>query len=166
MLSATPPKRLRLALLLLPWLCLAPPAPAQERTPGYLTLEKLGQDIAFSLRWLRAQQDPQTGAYENVELTCKVLTAFVESPSHYGYEDGPFVSRAVDYLLLRQRKDGAICEPNVIRLLQRNQTAACLETLPYFAGAEAGNRPRARRRARPRSRSAMGSRRRPSGPCT
>ena len=76
---------------------------------------------------LRAKQDAKTGAYGDVQITCMVLTAFVESPWKYGYEDGPFISRAIDHLLSLQRPDGAICEPDADRLRQRVQTGACID---------------------------------------
>ncbi len=107
-------------------------APRQARVPGYLTFDGLKEEIGLSVRWLRAQQDPATGAYGDVQTTCNVLTVFAESPWNYRYEDGPFVARAVDHLLALQRPDGAICEPDASKLHARMQTSACIETLPFF----------------------------------
>jgi squalene-hopene/tetraprenyl-beta-curcumene cyclase len=110
----------------------ASPAAAQDRIPGYLTLERLKDEIGVTVRWMRAQQDPLTGAYGNVEETCWALRTFAASPWRYGYDDGPFVSRAVDHLLALQQPNGAIFNPGASRLIQHVQTSACSETLVYF----------------------------------
>src|SRR5688572_3029146 len=80
----------------------APTAGAQE-APVDVT-----EPIRAGLRWLRSTQDPVTGAYAaNLETTALVVRAFAESPDRYRATDGPFVKRAVEFLLVNQREDGS-----------------------------------------------------------
>ena len=113
------------------------PAAAQEpekpaKVQGYLTLDGLKDEIDLSLRWLRSQQDLKSGSYGGVETTARVLLAFAVSPRGYHYEDGPYISKAVDHLLALQRDDGAICEPKASRMQSTVQTATVIETLRHF----------------------------------
>lgn len=71
--------------------------------------KQIEKTVDKGLRYLRGMQDPKTGAYGNhVGLTSMVLIAFTKSHRKYGYVDGPFVSRAVDWLAAQTRADGAI----------------------------------------------------------
>ena len=60
-----------------------------------------------SIRWMRAQQDRATGAYEDPLTTALVLCALGESPREYREPDGYFVKGALAYLLSHQNVDGA-----------------------------------------------------------
>ncbi|MEM7306200.1 MAG: prenyltransferase/squalene oxidase repeat-containing protein [Planctomycetota bacterium] len=120
------------AAFALPVLAQEDPAAPEGRKPGYMTLEILKKEIRTSLDWLAAQQDPQTGAYGDVQITCFVLIAFAESPWRYTHEDGPFVAKAIQRLLSLQRDDGAICDPDANRLMERVHTGACIDALEFF----------------------------------
>lgn len=64
--------------------------------------------IDGAIRWMRSQQDRETGAYGSVEETAWVLRALAESPRSYVRRDGPFVEDALEFLGQQQREDGAI----------------------------------------------------------
>lgn len=84
----------------------APPAAAGAQAPAELDL---GPTIDKALRWMRGQQDRGDGGYgASVATTARVLRAMIESPRRYQAVDGPFVSRALDYLVARQQASGAI----------------------------------------------------------
>ncbi len=59
------------------------------------------------VRWMRAQQDRNTGAYGDPTTTAWVLWALGESPRRYQAGDGYFVRGALDYLLAQQKDDGS-----------------------------------------------------------
>jgi len=62
-----------------------------------------------SIRWVRSTQDPQNGSYGgSAETTAWVLCALAQSPRHYVPSDGPFIARAVDFLLAAQNEDGSL----------------------------------------------------------
>jgi len=62
------------------------------------------------LRYLREQQS-QNGSWSNsVGITALALRAFLESHRHYTEEDGPFITRPVQYLLSNVKEDGSITE--------------------------------------------------------
>ena len=74
-------------------------------------LPDLKGEIDLSIRWLRSTQNPETGAYGgDIEGTAWVLFALARSPRKYERPDGPFVSKALDYLLSLQRSDGTFVE--------------------------------------------------------
>ena len=99
---------------------LAVPLAAQ----GHFSAADLKREIDLSLRWLRYQQDLKTGSYgDSVELTALALKTFAESPRHYGISDGPFISKAVGFLLRSQRPNGAICDPGTVDQQARMQSA-------------------------------------------
>ncbi len=88
----------------------AAPPPAQSAAKPAAPLD-VGREIDPSLRWLRASQDKETGAYGgSVETTAWVLRAMIQSPRKYQRFDGPFVERALQFLIARQRADGAIAD--------------------------------------------------------
>ena len=99
MLSISPRLRRLLPALAL---CAAPLA-AQSSSD-------IKDEVDFSLRWLRAQQDANSGAYGDVSGTAWALRTFIESPRAYVPSDGPFLSRAIGFLSDRQREDGAIVD--------------------------------------------------------
>jgi squalene-hopene/tetraprenyl-beta-curcumene cyclase len=84
------------------------PQPVQDTPQApVMTLDRLKSEIDTSLRWLRGRQDRETGRYGADEIsTVRALLAFVSSPRAYRYDDGPYISQAVDYLLSRQAADG------------------------------------------------------------
>ncbi|MDF1837545.1 MAG: hypothetical protein P1V35_06745 [Planctomycetota bacterium] len=65
-----------------------------------------------TIRWMRAQQDRATGAYEDPTVTALVLCALGESPRKYREADGYFVKGALKYLLSHQTVDGAFTGKN------------------------------------------------------
>ena len=84
---------------------------ASAQAPKADELPDLKGEIDFSIRWLRSTQNPETGAYGgDLEGTAWVLFALARSPRKYERPDGPFVSRALDYLLSLQREDGSFVD--------------------------------------------------------
>lgn len=72
-------------------------------------LPDLKGSIDGSIRWLRSVQNPEDGSYGGgVAGTAWVLHAMHVSPRSYVRADGPFVSKAIDYLVAAQKDDGAI----------------------------------------------------------
>ncbi len=123
------------ALALLP--VVAAPAVAQDPPPakgvaGWLTTDLLREELDVTLEWLKKQQDPKTGAYGDVQVTGLVLVALADPPWYLTVESGPHVSKAIDYLLARQRPDGAICEPNAGKLMARVQTNFAQDALQLY----------------------------------
>ena len=83
--------------------------PLQDPAPP-LTASSLKDEIDRSLRWLRGTQDAENGSYGNIAATTAVLMAFADSPRAYRAGDGPFVDRAVTWLVARQRPDGSFTD--------------------------------------------------------
>ena len=88
------------------------------------------KDVADgSVRWLRSVQNPEDGSYGgDVVGTAWVLYALHESPRTYVRADGPFVARALDYLVEHQNDDGSITSPetDASALEQTRRAAAAL----------------------------------------
>ena len=106
-------------------------APRQE--PDEDSLGDLKSVIDHSIRWLRSVQDLESGRYgTGVEATAQVLTTLATSPRHYVLHDGPFVQRAVDYLLAHAGADGAIHDPAAGEQDKRRQTAAAARALRAY----------------------------------
>jgi squalene-hopene/tetraprenyl-beta-curcumene cyclase len=93
-------------------LSLAAALPAQDRVKDA---------IDKGTRWLVSRQNPD-GGYgpfgdfrvkdsSDAGITAFVLYAIARNPRGYKAEDGPFISRAVDFLLARQQPDGGIYDP-------------------------------------------------------
>lgn len=82
-------------------LAAAPQAPA-------ITADQLKSEIDRSIRWLRTQQDLETGAYESPLGTAWTLAAMVESPRRYKPADGPYVAKALEYLTAQVDADGIV----------------------------------------------------------
>lgn len=71
-----------------------------------LDLEK---EIRTSIRWLRSQQDLESGAYPGgPDATSLAVIAFAECPDRYRAVDGPFVRLALEHLAKQQAEDGSI----------------------------------------------------------
>jgi len=62
------------------------------------------------LRFLREQQAEDGSWSESVGITALALRAFLESRRKYTEEDGPFITRPVEYLLSHVKPDGSISE--------------------------------------------------------
>ena len=108
----------------------APPAAAAQATP---TLDLRG-DIDVGLRWLRYAQDKDTGSYGgSVETTALVLRAMIQSPRKYQRVDGPFVQRALDFLVSRQDADGSIHDAGASREAIARQTRVATAALLLHA---------------------------------
>ncbi len=102
----------------------AEPAKRDLPTPG-----ELASAIDGSLRWLRSQQDPDTGSYGNINETIKVLLAFAKSHRAYRTTDGPFMARAHAWLLKHQALDGSFADEGVSAKNRALQTLAAAELL-------------------------------------
>lgn len=113
----------------------APPAkPAAASKPTATPTLDLGRDVDTSLRWLRYAQDQESGAYgASVETTAWTLRAMITSARKYQRLDGPFVSRALQYLEKRQRADGAIADEGASEADVLKQTRAAAGALALHA---------------------------------
>lgn len=92
-----PPRLLALATFVL---ALLSPARAPAQSGGLKSV------IDDGLAELARRQQPD-GSYGDLVATCDALLAFVDSPRRYGEGDGPFVRKAVDWLLAQIGADGA-----------------------------------------------------------
>lgn len=71
------------------------------------SLAGLKEEVDVSVRWLRGTQNPETGAYGGgVEGTAWALYALARSPRKYTADDGPFVKKALSFLISGQGEDG------------------------------------------------------------
>lgn len=98
----------------------AQPAPqkAAEAAPASAPAQKLGltpelqtkgeKAVSKGLRFLRGKQEANGSYGHHVGVTSMVLLAFAESHKAYRLDDGPFVSKAAEWLVAQQRADGAI----------------------------------------------------------
>lgn len=104
----------------------AAPAPAQD-------LPDFKGEVDHSVRWLRSTQDLATGAYGGgVDATATALYALAKSPRKYAYGDGPFIEKAVQFLIERQSDEGWIADPKADareRVGQTSRAAAALSVL-------------------------------------
>lgn len=106
-------------------------APAASARPQDIDFE---YEIDLSTRWLRERQDLSTGAYGGtVEATAWVLRALHDAPRHYRMVDGPFVSKAVGWLVSKQRKDGSIADDDASGPAVAEQTALAVMALKLYA---------------------------------
>lgn len=80
---------------------------SQEQAPTPRESLDLKAAIDPSIRWIRGQQDRDTGSYGDLQATAWVLHAFSTSPRKYRRTDGAFVRRAVEWLMAQQAEDGA-----------------------------------------------------------
>ncbi|MEZ4431540.1 MAG: prenyltransferase/squalene oxidase repeat-containing protein [bacterium] len=96
-----------LALLLT---CFALPALAQGEKAllDQKLVDQAKKSVDRGLNFLRKQQN-ENGSYgDHVGLTAMTLIAFAESHRKYDATDGPFISRAAEWLASQSRADGAI----------------------------------------------------------
>jgi len=103
-------------------------------TPSSLTA--LAQDdldlvgpVRAGVRWLRTQQDVETGAYGGVVPTALAVRAFATSPDRYRSVDGPFVRLAVQWLVAHQAEDGSIADAGANDAARRESTAQAVAAL-------------------------------------
>lgn len=69
---------------------------------------KANKSVDKGLRFLRGLQKDDGSYGGHVGLTAMALLAFADSHRKYRYDDGPFISRAADWLAAQTRADGAI----------------------------------------------------------
>ncbi len=135
--------------LLLPALLLAAPTTAQTAAPAAeapaaqvqqpetVSASQLKSAADRSVRYLRTQQDLETGRYGSLLDTAVVLNALAQSPRAYKYQDGPYVALALDSLLASQGENGAFgageLEPEEVSML----TLAALGPLAAYPEGEA-----------------------------
>jgi len=109
----------------------AAPAPAAQSAPAAPNFK---DDIDSSVRWLRFAQDKGDGSYGgSVETTAIVLRAMAECPRKYGRNDGAFVTRAIDFLVAKQDKDGSIHDADVAAATIARQTRMAAAALTLHA---------------------------------
>ncbi len=122
----------RLLALLLALLVAAAPAAAAAQEPGrpMSPREAAKRSVDRALRWLRYQQGEDGSWSGHPGITALVTLAYLRSPRHYREGDGPFVDRAIAYLLAKQHADGAIYD--------RDNPGYCT-ALAIQALAESGN---------------------------
>ncbi len=85
-------------------------ASPQETTTVEPTRAEIDSAIDTALRWVRSQQDVESGSYGSVSSTVLALDALTSSPRRYRPSDGPFVAKAIDFVLARQADDGGFGE--------------------------------------------------------
>ena len=100
--------------------------PQDDRRPSAGDLKR---ELDVSLRWLRTQQDLESGSYGGVEETAWAIRAYLQSHRDYHVSDGPFLSRALSSLVLRQRPDGAIADQGAEGQEVLAQTLSAAQTL-------------------------------------
>ncbi|MEM7517752.1 MAG: hypothetical protein AAF368_12630, partial [Planctomycetota bacterium] len=83
-------------------------APAAQEAAPSLEVPDFKGLLDGTVRWLRAQQDRETGSFGDVETTSWVLRALSASPRAYRRSDGPLVADALDWLAGMQDEKGAI----------------------------------------------------------
>ncbi|QDV07951.1 Prenyltransferase and squalene oxidase repeat protein [Planctomycetes bacterium Poly30] len=109
------------------------PLPALGASAQDGTLPDLKDEVDVSVRWLRATQNPETGAYGGgVEGTAWTLYALAKSPRKYTRVDGPFMTKALSFLVSAQAEDGSIADEGTsdeARLQQTRAAAAALSVL-------------------------------------
>lgn len=131
--------RTALAALLAAACLSSAPAAAAPQGPD------LGTEIRTSVRWLRSVQNLESGAYEDsVEATAMAVIAFSECPDHYRAVDGPFVRKALEYLVAQQRPDGSIGAKEAADAELARTTALAATALRLGAGGQDESRARAR----------------------
>jgi squalene-hopene/tetraprenyl-beta-curcumene cyclase len=95
----------------------------------------LKDELDPSIAWLRGTQDAKNGSYGGgVEGTAWALRAYADSPRRYRRIDGPYVSRALDYLIARQQSDGSIHDENATDKQALEQTRLAVMALSRHAG--------------------------------
>lgn len=119
-----------------------PPAPRAGQADGQGAPEALPaykDEIDDSVRWLRSTQDLATGAYGGgVDGTAWALYALATCPRKYLAGDGPFVAKAIDFLLSRQDAEGWIADAGAEEALRVAQTSRAAAALAVLVDARTG----------------------------
>jgi squalene-hopene/tetraprenyl-beta-curcumene cyclase len=103
------------------------PAPAAQSVD-------LKAELDRCVHWLRQSQDLQTGSYGGtVEGTAWTLRALHSCPRKYRAKDGPFVTKAVAWLVSMQREDGSIRDEKATAAEAPAQTALAVMAIKLFA---------------------------------
>ena len=71
---------------------------------------KAKRAVDNGLRFLREQQAEDGSWSTSVGITALALRAFLESPRQYSEDDGPFITRPVEFILANVKADGSITE--------------------------------------------------------
>ncbi len=82
-------------------------------------LPEIDRAVKSGLNWLITKQNPDGGygpslgipGTSDVGLTAFVLYSLARSPRAYKEHDGPYISKAAEFLLSRQQPDGAFYDP-------------------------------------------------------
>jgi len=69
--------------------------------------------IDRGLKWLRDQQAEDGSYLHHPGMTALAASAFMRSPRHYTEADGPFVGKAIEYLVSLAKPDGAIYDKDM-----------------------------------------------------
>ncbi len=75
-------------------------------------VKKFKKSVDKGIRFLAKHQSPDGSYGGGVGITALCLRAIAESYRKYREDDGPFVSKAVDYILSNVQKDGGIYNKN------------------------------------------------------
>ncbi|HUR27556.1 MAG TPA: hypothetical protein VM509_05170, partial [Planctomycetota bacterium] len=122
--------------LLLPFLALLLVATGLAALPQAGADLRLGDEIRGGIRWLRSSQDVNAGSYGGgVAGTAWALRALAECPDHYRVVDGPFVRKALDYLIAHQDVDGTIADAAAKGDERLAQTRLAAASLALYADA-------------------------------
>ncbi len=116
-----------LALFLLALL----PAQASKQASSTQELD-LKEAIDPSIRWMRSQQNRETGSYGDLETTTWVLHAMASSPRKYRRTDGSFVRDGVRWLIEQQAEDGAYGAKSLASDQRLRNTSLATVTLYHF----------------------------------
>lgn len=110
----------------------AKPAAPKAAAPSLDLKDELDAVVA----WLRGTQDLKSGSYAGgVEGTSWVLAVLADCPRKYRRVDGPFVSKALDFLAASQAADGSIHDANAQGAAISEQTALAIMALNRHADA-------------------------------
>ncbi len=106
------------------------PAAPKSGAPSVDLKDELDGIVA----WLRGTQDLKGGSYAGgVEGTSWVLAVLADCPRKYRRGDGPFVSKALDFLAASQAADGSIHDANAQGAAIGEQTALAIMALNRHA---------------------------------
>jgi squalene-hopene/tetraprenyl-beta-curcumene cyclase len=96
------------SFLLIPLLALNTNAAADNMDGALKKKAKRATDNG--IRYLREHQAEDGSWSQSVGITALALRAFLESRRHYSEDDGPFITRPVQFLLSHVKEDGSISE--------------------------------------------------------
>ena len=96
------------SFLLIPLLALNVHAAADNMDSALKKKAKRATDNG--MRYLREHQAEDGSWSQSVGITALALRAFLESRRHYNEDDGPFITRPIQFLLSHVKDDGSISE--------------------------------------------------------